>query len=681
MKAILKSLHLENFKGTKDKTYEFGKTTRMSGMNRLGKTTIATSWFWLLADKNYELVSNPNIRPDDVEECVPTVTAVLDVDAKEIAIAKMQKRKVGKPDANGISKVTLTNTYEINSVPKTERDFKADLEELGLIVDNFLVCSHPDVFTGQKQADMRKVLFKMASAKTDAEIAATSEDTEDTADAAKLLESYKFEEIEAMNNASKKKAVEQLDAIPNQIIGLEKAKVDVDVAEQELAKADLERKIAEADQKIASAGNAVENLRQEEMQLQFDMSVITQDMSRELSAKRRELENSLENYNPVVENIRKNISKTEGQIADNTKAIVDADVERKKLGEQYNAEKSKVFDETSYLFDESKWVFDENSTVCSLCGQTLPADKIEQLKADFESRKEKARVDAAQRLADAKNNFVVQKNSNLEGIKAKGTAKKNLIEELTKKNVDLQAVIDDLKEQEKVAAARKEKLSKQLSEFPEKADYTQNEEYVKLNARHNEVLAEIERLQAADDAEIVESLKIEKADLRSQLEEINKIIAHAANNIRIDEQIADMQKKQREYEQAKADAEKILHQLKEVSKRKNALLVEEINQHFGIVRWKLFDFQKNGEYKEVCIPTVLDEETGIYKVFGDTTNTGREIEAKLDICNSFQKFFNMYVPIFLDGAESINDEYVPVVDTQLILLTVSEDKQLKVECV
>ena len=411
------------------------------------------------------------------------------------------------------------------------------------------------------------------------------------------------------------------------------------------------------------------------------MSVITQDMSRELSAKRRELENSLENYNPVVENIRKNISKTEGQIADNTKAIVDADVERKKLGEQYNAEKSKVFDETSYLFDESKWVFDENSTVCSLCGQTLPADKIEQLKADFESRKEKARVDAAQRLADAKNNFVVQKNSNLEGIKAKGTAKKNLIEELTKKNVDLQAVIDDLKEQEKVAAARKEKLSKQLSEFPEKADYTQNEEYVKLNARHNEVLAEIERLQAADDAEIVESLKIEKADLRSQLEEINKIIAQAANNIRIDEQIADMQKKQREYEQAKADAEKILHQLKEVSKRKNALLVEEINQHFGIVRWKLFDFQKNGEYKEVCIPTVLDEETGIYKVFGDTTNTGREIEAKLDICNSFQKFFNMYVPIFLDGAESINDEYVPVVDTQLILLTVSEDKQLKVECV
>ena len=667
---ILKSLHLENFKGAKDKIYKFGKTTRVSGMNRSGKTTIATAWFWMLADKNYELVSNPDIRPDDVEECVPTVTAVLDVDGKEISIAKMQKRKVSKPDVNGISKVTLTNTYEINSVPKTERDFKADLEELGLSFDNFLVCSHPDVFTGQKQADMRKVLFKMASAKTDAEIAAMSEDTSDVA---KLLESYKFEEIEAMNNASKKKAVEQLDAIPNQIIGLEKAKVDVDVAEQELAKADLERKIAEVDQKIAGAGNAVGSLQQEEMQLQFDMSGIMQTMNRELSSKRNDTEVALFGCTTELNHFNATIPLKEKAILDNTKAITDADAERKKLGEQYNAEKVKVFDEAPYLFDESKWVFDESTTVCSLCGQTFPTEKIEQLRAEFEEKKAKAKMDAEQRLNDAKNNFIAQKNSNLEEIKAKGTARKNLIEELTKKNVDLQAVIDDLKEQEKVAAAHKEELSKQLAEIPQEADYTQNEEYVKLNARHNEVLAEIERLQAADDAALAASLEAEKTDLKSQLEEVNKIIAQAANNVRIDEQIADMQKKQREYEQTKADTEKILHQLKEVSKRKNELLINEINQHFGIVSWRLFDYQKNGEYKEVCVPMVDG------KKFGVTTNTGREIQAKLDICNSFQKFFDMYVPIFLDGAESLNNEYIPAVDTQLILLSVSEDKQLKVE--
>lgn len=681
MRMILKSLHIENFKGVKDKTYEFGKTTRISGMNRRGKTTIGSAWYWLTSDKNYELVSNPNIRPDNVEDCIPTVTANVDVDEKEITLSKMQKRKVGKPDKNGVSKVTITNTYEINSVPKTERDFKAYLEELGFEFDKFLICSHPNVFTKdlslkKKQDEMRKYLFTMASEKTDLEIAQMNKET---ADVAKLLESYKFEEIEAMNNASKKKAVEQLDAIPNQIIGLEKAKVDVDVAEQELAKADLTRRIAECDKKIAGADHSLDELRDKEMRLQLDISGITQTMNRELSNRRYEIDADLCGCEDELKHLEQTISLKENQIVGNEKAITDADAERKKIGEKYNAEYAKAFDEAPYLFDESKWVFDENSTVCSLCGQKLPEDKIEQLKADFESQKEKAKADAEEKLKAKRFKFDTDKKVELNRLNTIGTEKKELITELTKKNADLNTEIDALKKQEQDAIAKKEELSNQLSEIPSEADYTQNEDYVKLKAERDKVLVDIEKLESDGADKIVTDLKVEKADLQSQLDEVNKIIAQAENNVQIDDKIADMQHKQNEYGQAKADAERILYQLKEVSKRKNKLLVEEINQHFGIVRWKLFDFQKNGEYKEVCIPTVLDEETGIYKVFGDTTNTGREIEAKIDICNSFQKFFNMYVPIFLDGAESINDEYVPVVDTQLILLTVSEDKQLKVE--
>lgn len=681
MRMILKSLHIENFKGVKDKTYEFGKTTRVSGMNRKGKTTIGTAWYWLISDKNYELTSNPNIRPDNVEDCIPTVTATVDVGGKEITLSKMQKRKVGKPDKNGVSKITITNTYEINSVPKTERDFKAYLEELGFEFDKFLICSHPNVFTKdlslkKKQDEMRKYLFTMASKKTDLEIAQMCKDTDDVA---KLLESYKFEEIEAMNNASKKKAVEQLDAIPNQIIGLEKAKVDVDVAEQELAKADLTRRIAECDKKIAGADHSLDELRDKEMRLQLDISGITQTMNRELSNRRYEIDADLRGFEDELKHLEQTISLKENQIVGNEKAITDADAERKKIGEKYNAEYAKAFDKAPYLFDESKWVFDENSTVCSLCGQKLPEDKIEQLKADFESRKEKAKADAEEKLKAKRFKFDTDKKVELNRLNTIGTEKKELITELTKKNADLNTEIDALKKQEQDAIAKKEELSKQLSEIPSEADYTQNEDYVKLKAERDKVLADIEKLESDGADKIVTDLKVEKADLQSQLDEVNKIIAQAENNVQIDDKIADMQHKQNEYGQAKADAERILYQLKEVSKRKNKLLVEEINQHFGIVRWKLFDFQKNGEYKEVCIPTVLDEEAGIYKVFGDTTNTGREIEAKIDICNSFQKFFNMYVPIFLDGAESINDEYVPAVDTQLILLTVSEDKQLKVE--
>ena len=670
MKISVISLHLENFKGVKDKTYQFGELTRISGMNRLGKTTIATAWFWLLADKNYDLNSNPNIRPDDVEECIPTVTAVLDIDGKEITITKMQKRSVSKPNDKGVSKVTLTNTYTINEVPKTERDFKAYLEDLGLSFDNFLVCSHPNVFTGQKTADMRKVLFKMASEKTDYDIAAMSDDT---ADVAKLLVDYKYEEIEAMQKASKKRATEQVDAIPNQIVGMEKAKVDIDVAEQELAKKDLKLRIAEIDAKIKDAVSAVSDLRSEEMQLQFEMSGIMQTMNMELSKKRHSVDGLIRDCGYEIERIRTLFSAKEKQISDNKSAIESAEKKRKELGAEYNSEKAKVFDETPYLFHEEEWQFDENSTICKSCGQALPADKIEQIKADFETRKEKAKADAKKRLEDANGNFVVQRNSNLEEIKAKGFEQKHLIEDLTAKNEALQAEIESLKKQEQDALAKQNELSKQLEELPAEADYSQNAEYVKLKARHDEVLAEIAKADSLGHDELIAQFEEEKKDLLAELDAVKEKIAQQANNVRIDEQISELQEKQRDYEQAKADAERILYQLSLVSKKKNELLVEEINNHFGIVKWVLFDFQKNGEYRECCIPTIDG------KRFGDSTNTGREIEAKLDICNSFQKFFGMQVPIFLDGAESINDEYLPKVDTQLILLTVTNDRELKVE--
>lgn len=665
MKMILKTLRLENFKSVVDKTYDFGDITRINGMNRLGKTTIGTAIFWLFSDKGYELNSNPNIRPDDGRECVPTVTATLDIDGKEVVISKMQKQKVGKPDENGVSKVTLSNSYEINSVPKTNRDFVSYMEELGFDFDKFLVCSHPDVFTKdlnqkKKQDEMREHLFAMSISKSDLEIAQMSKET---AEVAKLLESYKFEEIEAMNKASKKKASEQLDAIPNQIIGLQAAKVDVDVAEQELLKADLGRKIEALEDLMGKSDVRIDEMRSEEMHCQFEMSAIAQTMNNELSSKRHEIENQKYNHERRLEDIRSSIRKAQYSIESGKESISEQTLKKADFVKKYNEEVVKKF-------DESKWVFDESTTVCSLCGQRLPEDKIESLRADFSQRK-----------ADAIEAFNEEHAKTLAMIVDDGNACAEMIKDLAKTNKELENTINTLKLHEAEEIDIIKGYDEQISKIPACADYMQNAEYAKLKTKQDKLLADIAELESKGADKAVEDAKADKAKFKSQLDEVNKVIAQAENNVRIDERIAEMQAKQTEYAQAKADAENILNQLSEVSKRKNNLLVDEINSHFSIVKWKLYDYQKNGEYKEVCIPTVPDEKTGIYKVFGDTTNKGREIEAKLDICDSFQKFYGMRVPIVLDNAESINDDYIPKVDTQLILLTVTKDKDLKVETV
>lgn len=676
MKMILKSLHLENFKGIRNLDVKFSNKTKVKGQNAAGKTTIFDAFTWLLFNKNSAGEEKFNVRPLDkdghrIDNVEIKVVGVIDVDGKEVELSKVQKQNWVKK--RGTDTVTLqgnVNSFEIDGYPKSEADFKDYVSGLAQSEEMFKILTNPQYFSSLKWKDQRDILMRLATDASDVELAQT--DAKYAPLLGELEKAPSTDDIRAKFSKAlsgwKKKQAE----IPVRIDEAEKSKIDVDVAEQELAKVDLVRRIAECDKKMENAGSSLGDLRSKEMQLQFDMSGMEQTMNRELSNKRSIMDAELRDCKNELEHFAVTISLKEKQISDNEKTITDADAERKKLGEQYNSEKAKAFDETPYLFDESKWIFDESTTVCSLCGQKLPADKIEQLKADFEERKTKAKADAKRKLNDSKSDFITQKESNLEEIKAYGFAKKNLIEELTKKNADLQMEIDSLKKQEQGTFTNKEELCKLLSEIPEEADYSQNEEYAKLKARHNEVLAEIEKLESNGADQIVNDLKAEKSDLQSHLDEVNKIIAKASMNVEIDERIAQLQAEQKEIGQKVADQEQMLYLLEEFIRFKLNKVSESINSHFKTVNFKLFEMQLNGGMKDCCECTVNG-------VPYSTLNSGHRIVAGLDIIRSLSELYGVSVPIFVDNAESLNEFNVPDMDAQLILLSVSEDKQLKVE--
>lgn len=676
MKVTIKSIHIENFKGIKELDVNFSKNTKISGQNAVGKTTIFDAFTWLLFNKNSAGDEKFNVRPlnkegtriDNVEI---KVVSIMDVDGKEVELSKVQKQNwVKKRGTNTVSLQGNPNSYEIDGYPKSEAEFKEYVSGIAQSEEMFKMLTNPQYFSSLKWKDQRDILMKLVSEVSDVELAQT-----DAKYAPLLLELEKApstEDIRAKFSKAltewKKKQAE----IPVRIDEAEKSKVDVDVAEQELAKVDLERKIKEIDGKIKNAGNATEELKREEMQLQFDMSGIMQTMNRDMKNKRSEIEADLCGCKNELDYFASTISLKEKQISDNAKAIADADTERKRLGEEYNTEKSKAFDEFPYLFDESKWVFDENSTVCSLCGQKLPEDKIEQLKADFEARKAKAKADLEEKLKDDRFKFDTGKKVKLNRLITIGTEKKNLIAELTEENTNLQAEIEALKKQEKDAIAKKEAFSKTLSEMPVESDYSQNEEYVKMKARHDEVLVEIENLKANGEDAAVESLKSEKEELQARLDEVNSTIAKASMNVEIDERIGQLQEEQKEIGQKVANQEQILYLLEEFIRFKLDKVSETINSHFKTVNFKLFEMQLNGGMKDCCECTVNG-------VPYSTLNSGHRIVAGLDIIRSLSELYGVSVPIFVDNAESLNEFNVPDMDAQLILLSVSEDKQLKVE--
>ena len=676
MKITIKSIHIENFKGINMLDVNFSVKTKISGQNAVGKTTIFDAFTWLLFNKNSAGEEKFNVRPLDkdgnrIDNVEIKVVAIMDVDGKEVELSKVQKQNwVKKRGTNTVSLQGHPNSYEIAGYPKSEAEFKEYVSGIAQSEEMFKMLTNPQYFSSLKWKDQRDILMKLVSDVSDVELAQT--DAKYVPLLGELEKAPSTDDIRAKFSKALSEWKKKQAEIPVRIDEAEKSKIDVDVAEQELAKADLVRRIAECDKKMENAGSALGDLRSKEMQLQFDMSGIAQTMNRELYNRRSNIDADLCGCKNEMDHFKATISLKEKQIADNAKAIADADAERKKLGEQYNAEKAKAFDETPYLFDESKWIFDESTTVCSLCGQKLPADKIEQLKADFEERKTKAKADAKRKLNDSKSDFITQKESNLEEIKAYGFAKKNLIEELTKKNADLQMEIDSLKKQEQGTLTNKEELCKLLSEIPEEADYSQNEEYVKLKAEHDKILADIAKLESEGADKVVTDLKAEKADLQSQLDEVNNVIAQAANNVAIDDRIETLRDEQKEIGQKVADQEQMLYLLEEFIRFKLNKVSESINSHFKTVNFKLFEMQLNGGMKDCCECTVNG-------VPYSTLNSGHRIVAGLDIIRSLSELYGVSVPIFVDNAESLNDFNVPDMDAQLILLSVSADKQLKVE--
>lgn len=678
MKITIKSIHIENFKGINMLDVNFSVKTKISGQNAVGKTTIFDAFTWLLFNKNSSGEEKFNVRPLNegirVDNVEIKVSAILDVDGKGVELSKTQKQNWVKK--RGTDTAVLqgnVNSFEIDGYPKSEADFKAYVSELAQSEEMFKMLTNPQYFSSLKWKDQRDILMKLVSdvsdvsdvelAQTDAKYAPLLSELEK----APSTDDIRAKFSKALSEWKKKQA-----EIPVRIDEAMKSKVDIDVAEQELAKTDLETKIADIDAKIKDSDGVMMELGREEMQLQFDMSGIMQTMNRDLTNRRSEIEAELRDLQNEMKRFADTIALKERQVSESETVISNADSERKRLGEKYNAEKAKAFDEFPYLFDESEWVFYENSTVCSLCGQKLPEDKIEKLKADFESRKRKAKADAEEKLKSEKIRFDTEKRTALNRLVAIGTERKNLITKLRDENAKAKEEIKFLKEQEQEDIAKKEKLCQQLSSIPEIADYSQNEEYVKMKARHDEVLEEIEKMNANGEDAAVESLKSEKEELQERLYDVNKIIAKASMNVEIDERISELQTEQKEIGQKVADQEYILYLLEEFIRFKLNKVSESINSHFKTVKFKLFDMQLNGGMKDCCECTVGG-------VPYSSLNSGHKIVAGLDIIRSLSELYGVSVPIFVDNAESLNDFNVPDMDMQLILLTVTEDKQLKVE--
>lgn len=667
MKKIeVREIRLTDFKGQPEKKIGFGHRTIVSGKNGCGKTTLADAFMWVFCDKDYSLKSNPDIRPDDGRECLPRVDIDIVIDGKPVSVAKFQKRTESKPKDGKPGKVALSNKYEINGVPKAERDFKADLKERGFDFDNFLMLSHMEIFTDLKDADARKILFSMSdgAGKSDLEIAKT---VPDCAELVPLLETYKADEIKAMNSATLKKAEEQLKAIPNQIIGMENSKVDADVAELELQKNALQEQISDLEKQIAQAGNEkAGEIKAELAGLRTKLIEIDSKAKADLSEKKSSVCNKVSTLE-----LDRNIKTSE--LNRKASALEYLRVQKKDLLEklqnartQYPKIKDAEWDNTVLESIKSE-TFNDAETICPTCGQILPPEQIEQSKGKFEQKKQ----ERINQQLKAKEEWEQDKKRKLDEVIQAGNKASADMKEAHKQEETLTSEISKLTDELEQIKTSLDAENKNLEAIPEEPDFSGNAEYQQILTSIKEKEQELNSLDDGEEAK--KQLSEQLSGKKQELAAVNQRIGEANNNVRIDEQIEKLQESQKQYAQNKADAQMILDELKSLSMAKNTALEDVVNQYFDGVKVKLFDTQKNGEVVDACIWYVQDKGGDWKKLIGNA-NTALMMKGKIAIMNGLQKFYGVSYPIFVDCAAELDNSSLAGIkaDAQLIFLKVAE---------
>lgn len=638
MEIKLKKLILENFMFYALKEIDFSDFTKISAMNGVGKSTIANAYIWLFFNCDYELRDNQTVRREadgkTIDDVDVSVTAVIDMDGKEITAKKVQKRTYSK---DGTS-CKDDNKYFINDVPKTLKDFNAYFE---LDMNVWKMCTSVNAFLSQKPADMRSYLFSLVSEVTDVQVASSNKELKELVP---LLEQYKAEELLAMNKATKSKVTKELPILDGQIMEKERdiqIKSDIDVSDLELLRNSLKEQIKANTEKQTNADRMMEEcskVQDEIMKLKFDLSGLQNKANEELINANAEIRKTITDVMNVKRATETYISEAKRQIATCKDNVDILNRKRNSYAEEWKSVNSEQFN--------------EDTTICPTCHRKLATSKITSLRNDFESNKK----------------------NRLDDITSKGMDCKSQIDKNNDRIKELEVELDKLQIQLDEADQRLEELNKKADGQPTFVDISDTEEYKAIQDKIAEKEEYDNKLSSGD---IRAELKAQENDLRQQLADCEGEIAKS-DTTADEERLSELKKKKLDMEQSKTDCEKILDLLDELDKTKNELLTDQINSHFSLVQWKLFDNAKNGNYKSVCIPMVDSK-----SILTTMSNKGNRILGRIDICKSIQKISGINCPVWLDDSENLDtvnqSRVADMVDSQLIMLLVNDSKELKVE--
>lgn len=679
----LKSLHIQNFKGCKDRTIDFGDKTRISGANATGKTTVFDAFTWLLFGKDSLGSASFDIRPLDengkmIDNVEISVEALITADGEEYSLKKVQKQIWRtKRGTNTTEFKGNVNEFEINGYPKSEKEFK---EFISAIIDEkvFNLVTNPNAFNALPWKEQREILMKFVGDFTDAEIAQKFSE-----EFVKLIPELKIASTDAIlkkytkaKNELNKKMVE----LPARIDEVSKQLVTVNVAELELQKSAREVALKKIEDELSGGNGRLEEInqkRQEVMDLKFEISGIQNKANAELDSKRKDARIAVDNCEKKCRDIKKAISETEYIKQDAEMEMQKYEKEKSLMAENWNDWKSKRFPDFVPLdsFVEPD-PLKETDLKCPACGQNLPEEVKLQRIADHKKNCEKARADYEARCEaheskyeKEKSEFASLREKTIKDITEKGQAASDNVKRFKKVADDKQVELESMNEKLKAANEALVKAESALKQIPMLADISRSPEYIEIQKKIEDLETEISEMSS--DTSGRTELEAKKAVIRDEIAEIDAEIK-SADNSKVEARIAELEEEKKTVGQRIAEQEQMIDLTENFIRAKMKMISEAINEKFGgKVTFKLFDTQINNGIRETCECQ--------WNGKSDMSN-GESIVAGLYIIKALSELYDVNAPVFVDNSEAISDGNFPELESQVIELRVSNDKELVVSC-
>lgn len=673
MEVKLKRMELENYRCFPRKSVDFYRNTRISGRNKQGKSTIMSAYLEVLTGKEANGSQPDGIRPHDENgvdiDKVDIIRELhLEIDGKPTVIRKITKQRWRKPRGKSEEVFDGNATeYEVDGFPMSATKFA---EFIGRIAppDVLLMCSNAQPFLDKMRkstADARKTLESISGFSIENFIAengyqAVAEITKGhgTEDTLKKLRK---------DLTVQKKRVDE----KNTEIKYEKNRKteEIDISALELAKGEWWEKLAAVDseeQQLEQAVKAYDDMAAELADLRAKQFSIIHTERGKLDEQHAAISQKIVPLRSRENDLKFSLHNTEIQLEDAERKIFSTESTMKQAQSDYTYHNAMEFDEIK-LHEIEAEELSANSIICPTCGQSFPEEKAEKIKADFEESKQK-RIEEEMRR---KESFYKQNDEALDKIVESGNKAKKDLEDAKKDKETCEKRIAEIKAEIQSVSSEIDNLTAKLENLPKEVDLSANEEYQALSKRIANKQAQLSNLDSGAEkrSEFWQRRNEHHAELNKIEAQILKAQADAEEK---EQRLVKLEKEQRELGQVEADLQRQIDTVMEFSRRKNEALAAAINPYFEHFHFEFLEYTQEGNpvetLKIVCGGTD----------YFDGLNHSDQILCNVSLVCGLQKLNGLSTVVWIDDAESVNDERLPQIEQQMIVLEVSKDG-LKVE--